>query len=137
MIIIDTGPIVGLFDASDNYHASCKEVLKQIEEPLLTTWPVLTEAFYLLGFSWKAQDNLWEFILRGGMEILTLTQKQIVRCRKLMAKYRDLPMDLADATIVSVAESNKKRKIFTLDHKDFSVYKPKHIPNFTLLPSTL
>lgn len=50
--------------------------------------------------------------MRGGMEILTLTQKQIVRCRELMAKYRDLPMDLADATIVSVAESNKKRENF-------------------------
>ena len=62
MMLIDTGPIVAFFDTSDAYHSVCIEALKGVKEPLVTTWPVLTEAFYLLGFSWKAQDNLWEFI---------------------------------------------------------------------------
>jgi predicted nucleic acid-binding protein len=62
MILLDTGPIVAFFDASGDYHESCIELLKGIDEPLITTWPVLTEAFNLLGFAWKAQDNLWEFI---------------------------------------------------------------------------
>jgi predicted nucleic acid-binding protein len=62
MILLDTGPIVAFFDASDDFYQTCVDILKKIKEPLITTWPVLTEAFYLLGFSWKAQDNLWEFI---------------------------------------------------------------------------
>ena len=134
MILLDTGPIVAFFDASDDYHKSCVELLKGVNEPLITTWPVLTEAFYLLGFSWKAQDNLWEFIVRGGVEVLSLDDKQQARCRQLMQKYADLPMDLADGTLVVLAESKKVKKIFTLDHKDFQIYKPARIENFLLLP---
>ncbi len=137
MILLDTGPIVAFFDASDNYYKTCIEVLKDINERLVTTWPVLTEAFYLLEFSWKAQDNLWEFIMRGGIEIFSLDDKQQLRCRQLMEKYRDLPMDLADGTLVVLAESNKIRKVFTLDHKDFQIYKPARIKSFSLLPSRL
>jgi predicted nucleic acid-binding protein len=134
MILIDTGPMVAFFDASDHYHKTCVDLLKTVNEPLVTSWPVLTEAFYLLGFSWKAQDNLWEFIMRGGLEILSLNDSQQDRCRQLMQKYKDLPMDLADGTLVVLAESQKIRKIFTLDHKDFKIYKPSRARDFSLLP---
>lgn len=137
MILLDTGPIVAFFDASDDYHKACIELLKGINETLVTTWPVLTEAFYLLGFSWRAQDNLWEFILRGGVEVLSMDDKQQARCRQLMKKYSDLPMDLADGTLVVLAESKKVKKIFTLDHKDFQIYKPARIKSFTLLPARI
>ena len=137
MILIDTGPIVAFFDTSDAYHPLCIEALKDIKEPLVTTWAVLTEAFYLLGFSWKAQDNLWEFIMRGGLEVWSLEPKLQARCRKLMEKYRDLPMDLADGTLVVLGEYKKIRKIFTLDHKDFNVYRPAHTKKFKLLPPRL
>ena len=137
MILLDSGPIVAFFDASDDYHESCIELLKGINEPLITTWPVLTEAFNLLGFSWKAQDNLWEFIVRGGVEVLSMDDKQQARCRQLMKKYSDLPMDLADGSLVVLAESKKVKKIFTLDHKDFQIYKPARIKNFTLLPARI
>jgi len=135
MILLDTGPIVAFFDASDAYHTLCIETLKGINEPIVTTWPVLTEAFYLLGFSWKAQDNLWEFMMRGGVEILSLDVRQQARCRQLMGKYRDLPMDLADGTLVVLAESKKIKKIFTLDHKDFRTYRPAHTKRFKLFPT--
>ena len=137
MILLDTGPIVAFFDASDHFHHACIEMLKTVKEPLVTTWPVLTEAFYLLGFSWKAQDNLWEFILRGGVDILSLNHSQQARCRQLMEKYSDLPMDLADGTLVVLAESQKIKKVFTLDHKDFKIFKPKQIKYFTLLPDRI
>jgi predicted nucleic acid-binding protein len=137
MILLDTGPIVAFFDASDHYHPVCVELLKTLNEPLITTWPVLTEAFYLLGFSWKAQDNLWEFIIRGGVDILSLNDNQQARCRQLMEKYSDLPMDLADGTLVVLAESQKIKKVFSLDHKDFKIYKPSRIKYFTLLPAHL
>ncbi len=137
MILLDTGPIVAFFDSSDGYHKICVDLLKSVNEPLVTTWPVLTESFYLLGFSWKAQDNLWEFITRGGIEILSLDDMQQVRCRQLMEKYADLPMDLADGTLVVLAESKRVKKVFTLDHRDFQVYRPKHTKRFTLLPSRI
>ena len=137
MILLDTGPIVACFDASDHYHNTCIDVLKSVDEQLITTWPVLTETFYLLGFSWKAQDNLWEFIKRGGVSILSLNASQQSRCREFMKKYKDLPMDLADGTLVVLAETQKIEKVFTLDHKDFNIYRPMHMKNFTLLPARI
>lgn len=137
MILLDTGPIVAFFDSSDDYHKICVDVLKSVTEPLVTTWPVLTESFYLLGFSWKAQDNLWEFMMRGGVEILSLDDMQQARCRQLMEKYADLPMDLADGTLVVLAESKRVKKVFTLDHRDFQVYRPMHTKRFTLLPTRI
>ncbi|MBN2441567.1 MAG: PIN domain-containing protein [Spirochaetales bacterium] len=137
MILIDTGPLVAFFDASDDYHHLCLGTLKDVRQPLATTWAVLTEAFYLLGFSWKAQDNLWEFVMRGGLEIMHLDARLCKRCRALMKKYRDLPMDLADGTLVAVAEGNKIEKIFTLDHKDFNIYRPANGKCFKILPTLL
>lgn len=133
MILLDTGPIVAFFDASDNYHNLCIDILKSIDKPLVTTWPVLTESFYLLGFSFQAQDNLWEFIIRGGVEVLSLSPESAKRCRELMKKYRDLPMDLADGTLVAIAEQNGIQEIFTLD-KDFSVYRLPNRKKFKILP---
>ena len=83
------------------------DTLRGIEVPLVTSWPVLTEAFYLLGFSWRAQDNLWEFIIRGGVEIVSLDEEMMIRCRYLMKKYADLPMDLADGAMVVIGEKKK------------------------------
>ncbi|MFC1821584.1 type II toxin-antitoxin system VapC family toxin [Thermodesulfobacteriota bacterium] len=137
MILLDTGPIVAFFDASDNYHNLCIETLKKMKEPLVTSWPVLTEAFYLLGFSWGAQDGLWEFIMRGGVEILPLDVKMQARCRVLMKKYNDLPMDLADCTLVVLAESRGIEKIFTLDHRDFKIYRLAHKKKLRLVPASL
>lgn len=137
MILIDTGPIIAFFDASDDYHRICIDILKSINEPLITTWPVLTEAFYLLGFSWQAQDNLWEFISRGGIEIFPIDTKMQGRCRKLMKKYKDLPMDLADGSLVVLAESKNLERIFTLDHKDFQIYRFAKNKKFKLMPTRL
>ncbi len=137
MIIIDTGPIVALFDRDDKYHQRCIEILKGIKEPLITTCPVLTETFYLLNFSPSVQDDFWEFIQRGGLRIEPLGENIHSRCRELMKKYRDLPMDLADATLVAIGEEMKLTTVFTLDHKDFHLYRPKHKKRFTLIPPGL
>lgn len=137
MTLIDTGPLVAFFDKDDRYHNLCVEVLKKIREPLITTWPVLTECFYLLNFSWEVQDSLWLFIRRGGIEIYPLEKELLTHCRELMKQYRDLPMDLADATLVALADAVLVPKIFTLDHKDFSIYRFKQKKRFTLIPSKI
>jgi len=137
LILIDTGPVVAFFDKDDRHHAFCVEILKDIRKPLVTTWPVLTECFYLLNFSWQVQDDLWLFIQRGGIEIYPLDKGLIVQCREFMKQYHDLPMDLADATLVAVAEVLGVSEIFTLDHKDFSIYRLKEKKRFTLIPSKM
>ena len=137
MTLIDTGPIVAFFDRDDRYHKMCVEILKETQPPLITTWPVVTECFYLLNFSWEVQDDLWTFIRRGGIEIYPLEKDHFNRCQDLMKQYRDLPMDLADATMVALAEVLGLSKIFTLDHKDFSIYRLKQRKRFTLIPSGL
>jgi len=134
VILMDTGPLVALFDRDDQYHGVCVEVLKEIRGALITTWPVLTECFYLLNFSWQVQDALWLFIARGGMEIHPLEKEIQTRCRELMKQYQDLPMDLADASLVALGDELEISKIFTLDKKDFSVYRLKNKKRFKLLP---
>lgn len=134
MVLVDAGPLIALIHADDQHHQRCVATLRGLAEPLATVWPVLTEAMYLLNFSWKAQEALWEMIERGVVVLLQLEGEEMSRMRELMKKYRDLPMDLADAALVAVAEKEKIRRIFTLDRRDFEVYRPARLGRFILLP---
>lgn len=134
MILVDAGPLIALIHKDDAYHARCVDTLQSITEPLGTVWPALTEAMYLLSFSWKAQDALWEMLERGVVELLTLDGRDMSRARDWMKKYKDLPMDLADAALVAVAEREKIRRIFTLDRRDFEIYRPAKLGRFIILP---
>ena len=80
-----------------------------------------------------AQDALWEMIQAGAVEILSLGTDDVARMRDLMRKYRDLPMDLADAALVRVAERERLRRTFTLDRRDFQIYRPSRIGRFAVL----
>jgi predicted nucleic acid-binding protein len=73
----------------------------------------------------------------GAVEILLLRNEDVARMKELMRKYRDLPMDLADAALVRVAERERLRRIFTVDRRDFQIYRPSRIGRFTVLPSRL
>ena len=123
MILIDAGPLVALVDADDQYHEKCVDCLKSLREPLVTVWPSLVEAVYLLGDLPKAQEALWEMLARGVLQFLPLDLTDVPRMRELMNKYADRPMDLADAALVRVAEREGIRKIFTVERKDFIVYR--------------
>lgn len=112
----------------------CKTALRELKEPLVTVWPALTEAMYLLSFSWQAQEALWEMLQRGAVSLLPLESRDIPRMRELMRKNKDLPMDLADAALVRVAEREKLRRTFTLDRRDFQLYRPSGLGKFLLLP---
>jgi len=134
MMLVDAGPLVALIHAGDGNHQRCKQVASRIRAPLLTVWPAFTEAMYLLGFSWKAQDALWEMLHRGALELSPLDREDFDRMWELMKRYRDLPMDLADAALVRIAERQKLREVFTLDKKDFSVYRPSRMGRFVIVP---
>lgn len=134
MILVDAGPLVALIHRNDDRHEISRETLRSLDEPLGTVWPVFTEAMYLLGFSWQAQAALWGFVTRGALALLPLGEEDAPRMRELMKKYRDLPMDLADAGLVRAAERTGTETIFTFDRRDFSVYRPEGIGPFTIVP---
>lgn len=134
-VLVDTGPLVALLDRSDPYHLTCQETLSSLDDSLVTVWPVVTEAMYMLRAYWQAQDALWEMIQMGAVEITPLGIEDLPRMRELMRKYRDQPMDLADAALVRVAERERLRRIFTLDRRDFQIYRPSRIGRFAILPS--
>lgn len=133
VVLVDAGPLIALLDRSDADHRRCRAALSGLRDPLATVWPVVTEAMYLLGrVSWHAQDALWEFLTH--VTILPLEAPDTRRMRALMEKYRSLPMDLADAALVAVAEREMIRRVFTLDQGDFTVYRPARIGRLALIP---
>jgi predicted nucleic acid-binding protein len=134
MILVDAGPLVALLHRDDRNHDLCVRTLRSLREPLGTAWPVVIEAMYLLGFSWQAQDALWEMIDNGTLALLSLDSGDVPRMRELMRKYRDLPMDAADAALVRIAERESIRRVFTIDRRDFAVYRPARIGRFSVVP---
>ena len=132
-VLVDTGPLIALFNKNDDYHQRCVQTFKTLRFPLLTVWPVITEAMYLLSFSGAAQDALWEWFKRDAMSLAALFAADIPRIQQLMKKYRDLPMDLADAALIRVAERDKLRSLFTLDLHDFRLYRPSHVRSLSLI----
>jgi len=133
-VLVDAGPLVALLDRSDDRHEEIVEALKKIHDPLVSVWPALVEAMYLLSFSWRAQKALWELIETGTIQLLQLDEADIAPMKSLMEKYRDLPMDMADAALVRIAEREGIRRVLTLDQRDFSVYRLARKGSFTLLP---
>ncbi|MBI2973494.1 MAG: PIN domain-containing protein [Armatimonadetes bacterium] len=133
MILIDAGPLVALLHRDDQDHARCVAALRKVRTVLTTTWPPLTEAMYLLSFSGQAQDALLEMVERGALRVLPIDESDIPRVRVLIQKYQDLPMDLADATLVRVAEREGIQEVFTLDRRNFTTYRVGRRA-FTIIP---
>jgi predicted nucleic acid-binding protein len=123
MILIDAGPLIAIVKADDQHHAACVAALKKIRQPLATVWPALTEAMYLLADVPHGQEAVWEMIARGVVQIKELGLADLPRIRELMRKYADRGMDLADAALIRVAEREGIRQFFTVDRKDFAVYR--------------
>ena len=125
MILIDTGSLVALIDKGQGKtHVQCVETYKTLTGSLLTTWPCFTEAMYFLSQlrGWSAQEILWEFVNRKALYLHSVNEDESQRMKVLMKKSRDIPMDLADASLVATAESQKIKRIFTLD-SDFYIYR--------------
>lgn len=133
-MLLDTGPLVALLDRSEKNHEVCIATFRGFRGRLLTTEAVLTEAVYLLGPDVSLQKPALEFILRGGAEIVPLTGERLGRVTRLMEKYRDIPMDVADATLVALAEETGIRHVFTLDWRGFTSYRIGSRKSFAIVP---
>ena len=134
-ILVDAGPLVAILHRDDQDHQLCAETLRELRGPMFTTWIPVTEAMYLLEFSVTAQGALLEMIERRALQVLGLDTDDMPKIRTLMKKYKDLPMDFADATLVHVANRENIREVFTLDRRDFSVYRLKRNQSFTIVPT--
>ncbi|HET6387266.1 MAG TPA: PIN domain nuclease [Armatimonadota bacterium] len=125
MNLTDTGPLVALLDEDDDYYGVCVAAAGRLPAgALLTTWPCFTEAMYLLGEAggYRYQDRLWQMRRTGRLIILDLTPAECDRVDAMMSKYRDVPMDLADASLIAVAEMRRFARLFTID-SDFHIYR--------------
>lgn len=134
IVLVDTGPLVALFDPSDRARDDCRHALAALESAdLVTTEAVVTETMWLLDFSVDAQAAFASLLAQGRPRIEPLAPADRRRASDLLRKYRSLPMDYADATVVTVAERLGARRVFTLDRRDFRVYRAGR-RGFTLLP---
>lgn len=127
--LVDSGPLVALFDKGDQYHQQALDFLKAFAGELITTTPVLTEVTYLLDFSASAQIDFIRWVSEGAVTLVELIRNDLLRIAELAQKYSDLPMDFADASLIAVGERLGIRQIATID-SHFHLYRMKGRTSF-------
>ena len=135
MNLTDTGPLVALINLKDRDYARCMAAVETLRGALLTTWPCFAEAMHLVGKSGgaPAQAQLWDYVSDGTLLFHNLSAVEIAQMPSLMEKYRDTPMDLADASLVVAAQTLGAERIFTLD-SDFFVYRMENGAALKVVP---
>ena len=138
MTLTDAGPLIAIIDADESHHQACLAAIDQLTLPMVTTWPAFTAAMYLLGEAGgiRGQSALWRLVDTDRLVVADLSARATTRSAELTLKYADLPMDLADATLVALAEERGDRRIFTLD-SDFLVYRLHGRHRFRVIPPNL
>lgn len=131
-ILIDSGPLIALFNRRDSYHAASVEFIKNNRNELVTTIASLTETLHLLNFNRNAQIDFLGWVNAGAVTIEPITASDLQRIRELIIKYADLPMDFADACLVFLGETLNIDTIATID-RDFDVYRMEGKRPFTTL----
>jgi len=130
-ILIDSGPLIALFDASDKYHKKAISFIKSNKFPLVTAIASVTETLHLLNFNRNAQIDFIEWVYRGAVEIQNIENCDFDRIKELTEKYSDLPMDFADSCLVCIAEKQGISTIATID-RDFTIYRIKGKQTFKI-----
>ena len=133
-VIMDTGPWVALIDRSEAMHKKCIEWLRQFKGYIFSSEAVLTEVLYLLNFSSKAQSAAIDFVLKGAITLVPLSLESLKKTKTLMEKYKDIPMDYADATLVCLAEDLSIYHVITFDSKHFGIYRLTRRQPFVIFP---
>ena len=133
-LLLDTGAFVALVDRSEKRHADCVAALESWTGAIVTTEAVVTETLHLVGPRWSAQKVCVEFLLRGAFLLVPLSRAALERVSALMERYRNVPMDFADATLVALAEELATDRVFTLDRRGFSTYRLNRRKAFQIVP---
>jgi uncharacterized protein len=133
-VLIDTGPLVAIFAPEDLHHEICVETLRGMNAPLYSCWPVITEAAWLLRSSARAVQRLLAIMNSGLLELLPLAGTEATAIAALMKRYEGIRPQLADAALVYLAEREGIETIFTLDRRDFSIYRTARRRSLRILP---
>jgi predicted nucleic acid-binding protein len=133
-LLLDTGALVSLLDRGQSRHEEFVRYFEEWEGAVVSTEAVLTEATHLLSRVPGGAAACLEFFLRGGATLIPTSKVALERCRDLIAKYSDLPMDYADATLVVLGEELGTKLVLTTDRRDFSVYRTRTGGSFEVAP---
>jgi predicted nucleic acid-binding protein len=133
-MLVDTGPIVAILLESDEHHDRCVEQLHHVRSPLLTCWPVITEAAWLLRAYPQAIRKLLSSFHGRPFEIVPLGETDLPAIAAILAKYEGLGLQLADASLVHLANREGIESMFTLDRRDFGVLRLAHGKKLRLIP---
>ena len=120
--IIDSGPLIALFDSSDKYHKTVLKFMEDFQGELITTWAVVTEVTHMLDFNLKVQIDFLKWIELGGITIYDINKKDLSSIILMMSKYTNVPMDLADSSLMLVAQNYNIKDIISID-SDFDIYR--------------
>jgi uncharacterized protein len=133
-LILDTGPLVALLDATDPEHERCTELIQGSVEPRVVPVCVLVETEYLLRPWPQVFPALLAEFDSGKLSLLDLPVGWLLRAGELVRGYHDLPLGLVDATVIAAAEMLDEPKVATLDRRHFTVVRPAHVDALVLLP---
>jgi uncharacterized protein len=136
MMLCDASALIALINQGDTNHGRCVATLTGVSAPLITTWSCFTEAMHLLGRygGWAAQYELWSYVIDQILVFHFHNLEEQVKMQILMEQYRDVPMDLADASLVAASETLNCKRVFTLD-RDFYIYRFQSNQSFEVFPS--
>jgi uncharacterized protein len=133
-VLVDTGPIVAILSGSDEYHEACSQQLRKIRGPLTTCWPVITEAAWLLRAYPRALGILLSSFDGRLFELASLNEGDLPGIAAILARYKDLSIQLADASLAYLANREGIETIFTLDRRDFGVLRLARGKKFRIIP---
>jgi predicted nucleic acid-binding protein len=133
-ILVDTGPLVAIVSREDALHETCVKALREMAAPLLSCWPVITETAWLLRHSPRAVQQLLSSMEEGFLELLPLAGTEAKAVAGLIKRYESIRPQLADAALVYLAGRERIETIFTLDHRDFSIYRTSRGRSFRIVP---
>jgi predicted nucleic acid-binding protein len=133
-VLADTGPLVAILSRRDQHHRVCVEALREMPGPLFTCWPVITEAAWLLRHDGNAVERLLTNLNTGFLDLLPLTAEDTCPIAAIFKKYQNIGAQLADAALVHLAVRDGVDTVFTLDRRDFAVYRLPRGRRFRILP---
>ena len=134
MLLMDTGAYVAYLDTDDPWHTRMSAAIDAVTVPMWTTMPVVTEAMFYLIHCPGGVEDLVTFLEETGTNIAGLSEfDALKRATALMAKYRDIPMDFADASLVCLADELNVRDILTVDERGFRVFRTQRRKVFHLV----
>lgn len=135
-LVLDTGPVFAYLDADDRFHRECRQLIHDTTESLVIPAPVLVEVDYWISVRLRSSDlhAFLDDIVAGAYRIEELTSEDYVRVRDLCEQYSDLDLGFVDAAVMAIVERLNEPKLATLDHRHFSVIRPRHVDSLQLLP---